>query len=82
MNSGHDELSKLGEAISKKEFRDSFSADPDGALEQQGLDKGGIPKELLDTLSSLSSEQLEALASVKDALKKHNVPPHITAEMV
>ncbi len=82
MQSGHEEITKLGTAISKRDFRDLFSTDPDEALQQHGVDRGQLPQELLDALTSLSPEQLEALASVKDALKKHNVPPHITAEMV
>jgi hypothetical protein len=82
MNSGHDEIAKLGAAISKQDFRDSFLSDPDGALKQHGVDKAQIPQELLDTMSSLSAEQLAALASVKETLQNHNVPPHITAQMV
>jgi hypothetical protein len=82
MDSGHDEIAKLGAAISKQDFRDSFLSDPDGTLEQHGVDKAQIPQELLDTMRSLSSEQLAALASVKETLQNHNVPPHITAQMV
>jgi hypothetical protein len=82
MQSGHEEIAKLGTAISKKDFRDSFSTDPDGTLQQHDVDKGQLPQELLDTVTSLSPEQLEALASVKDVLMKHKVPQHIAAQMV
>jgi hypothetical protein len=77
-----DEVIKLGAAISRKEFRDSFRADLAGALSKHGIDKEKIPQELLDVLGSLSPEQFEVLANVKAALTKSGLSDRVKAEMV
>jgi hypothetical protein len=82
MEASQDAIANLGRAISDKEFRDSFPQDPDGALQRAGIDKGELPPKLLETLTTMSSDELAALATVKDALAEHDVPPHIKAEWV
>ena len=82
IDEAHEEVKKLGGAISKQDFRDDFVADQDAALLKHGVDKGKVPQDVLDALSGLTSQQLAVLSTVKDALTAKKVPPHIKAEMV
>ena len=61
---------KLGNVIADPTLRDAFSTDPDGTLEGQGVDKGAIPDEVLDTLRELSPEELRLLGRFREPLQR------------
>jgi hypothetical protein len=77
-----DELFKLGEAISDPEFRDAVQQNLDDTLQKHGVDKDKIPEEVLETLTTLSADEMAVLAKVKGALKEAGASDHVKAEWV
>jgi hypothetical protein len=76
------EILKLGQAISDPMFRDSIQQDLDETLQRHNVDKAKIPAEVLDTLTTLSPDELAVLAKVKGALQAADVSDHVKAEWV
>jgi hypothetical protein len=77
-----DEILKLGQAITDPAFRDAVQRDLDETLRRHGVDKNLIPQDVLETLTTLSPDELAVLAKVKGALKRADVSPHVMAEWV
>lgn len=77
-----DEILKLGQAITDPAFRKAIQSDLEDTLQRHGVDKTLIPQDVLETLTTLSADELEVLAKVKGALKRANVSPHVMAEWV
>ncbi len=77
-----DELKKLGQAITDPAFRTAIQKDLNEALQLHGVDKDLIDEDVLDTLTTLSAEEMETLSKVKGALKKANVSDDVMAQWV
>ncbi len=77
-----DELKKLGQAITDPAFRTAIQKDLNEALQRHGVDKDLIDEDVLDTLTTLSAEEMETLSKVKGALKKANVSDDVMAQWV
>ena len=77
-----DEIIKLGQAITDPAFRDAVQDDLDETLQRHGVNKDAIPQDVLDTLASLSSDELAVLARVKGVLERAKVSDHVKAQWV
>ncbi len=80
-----DDLQKLGDLIADPELRKAFWLDPDATLDQQGVNKGAVPNELLDTLRDLSFDELRFLGRFRGTLLRAveaGVDPKVALRMV
>jgi hypothetical protein len=64
-----DDVRKLGEMLAQPEFRAAFLGDPDGTMRRYDIDPNEIPRALVDTLTSLSPDELEVVARVSSTLR-------------
>jgi hypothetical protein len=62
-------LIKLSDLLAEPDARRSFLDDPEGTMERYGVDPSGVPPALVDTLRSLSLEELEVVSRVNIALR-------------
>ena len=76
------ETGRLAEMLSDPAFRKSFAANPDAAMQGQGLDRSKIPQPLLNTLFDLSHEELRALITTRDALSEAGGTPELAMKIV
>jgi len=76
------DLVKLGNRLSRPAFRKAFAQDYKAAMKGAKINSSGIPRGVLNTLASLSEEELEVLATVKSALRRSRLPTRIIAQMV
>jgi hypothetical protein len=61
------ELAKVARVLRDLESRKAFKGDPRGALNRAGVDMGAIPSSIIDTLSGMTPDQLEAIIRFNDA---------------
>jgi hypothetical protein len=57
-------VARLSQVVADPEWRRSFVADPIAALERANIVVAHIPQRLLESLQSLSEEELEVLARI------------------
>jgi hypothetical protein len=81
-NVDEDQIIKLGQAISDPVFRSSIKRDLDETLKRHGVERDQIPQEVLETLTTLSPDEMAVLAKVKGVLTSANVSDHVKAMWV
>jgi hypothetical protein len=72
----------LGQLLSKGEFVKAFKADPDAALKANGVTIAARDREVLDVLTDLSVEELQAISRLKSALNHVGASQRVKVEMV
>jgi hypothetical protein len=76
------ELSRLAYRLRDPFFRKAFSADPAGALSQEGIRQELIPEEILGALAELSHQELRALSRIRKVLEDNEATRDETMDMV
>jgi hypothetical protein len=59
------EVQDVSKALHRAQFRKRFVNDPNAALKAEGLDPSKLNQQFLDALKNLSSDELEAIASIQ-----------------
>jgi hypothetical protein len=62
-------LIKLSDLLAQPDARRSFLDDPEGTMRRYGVDPSDVPPALVDTLKSLSLEELEVISRVNTTLR-------------
>jgi hypothetical protein len=62
------QLAKLAHVLRDTEARRSFTEDPSGALARAGVDMEALPSSVVETLSSMSHDEIAAVIRFNDAL--------------
>jgi hypothetical protein len=62
------DLSKVSDVIRDMELRKSFMQDPIATLERAGCDVSQLSRDVIDTLSGMTDQELDAVIRFHDAL--------------
>jgi hypothetical protein len=66
------DLSKVSDVIRDMEMRQSFKQDPIATLERADCDVSQLSRNVIDTLSAMSDQELDAVIRFHDALCEAN----------
>ena len=64
------EIAKVIRLIGAPDHRKSFTGDPRGTLEKAGVNLEVVPKEVVDTLSELTYEELALLSRIGESFTR------------